>query len=252
MRGIIIEDEILAVRHLQSILNQTGTVQVIAVLDSIAETVEWFLNHQQPDIVFMDIHLADGSAFEIFNQVEIKCPIVFTTAYDEYALNAFKVNSVDYLLKPIDLKDVQKALAKIQQFFSPANLKFSIDQVVNAFKPTPVYKSNFLVSVKGDKLLPVQTSQIACFFLQTGIVNALTVDGKKYRFENTLDELTEMLDPKSFFRANRQYIISKPAVKDIDLWFNRRLSVNLKVAVPDKILISKARINDFKNWFGES
>ena len=252
MRGIIIEDELLAARNLQSVLRRIGTVQVIAVLDSIAETVEWFLKNPQPDIVFMDIHLADGSAFEIFNQVQIICPIVFTTAYDEYALKAFKVNSVDYLLKPIDKKDVEKALAKIQHISSPANLQSSIHQIVNSFTKSSAFKSHFLIPAKGDKLIPVQASDIACFYIDTGIVKAFTFEEKTYRFEHTLDELAEMLDPKTFFRANRQYIISRPAIKDIDLWFNRRLSVNLKINVPEKILISKTRIPEFKNWFGES
>ena len=252
MRGIIIEDELLAARNLQSVLRRIGTVQVIAVLDSIAETVEWFLKNPQPDIVFMDIHLADGSAFEIFNQVQIICPIVFTTAYDEYALKAFKVNSVDYLLKPIDKKDVEKALAKIQHISSTANLQSSIHQIVNSFRKSSAFKSHFLIPAKGDKLIPVQASDIACFYIDTGLVQAFTFEERTYRFEHTLDELAEMLDPKTFFRANRQYIISRPAIKDIDLWFNRRLSVNLKINVPEKILISKTRIPEFKNWFGES
>jgi DNA-binding LytR/AlgR family response regulator len=252
MRGIIVEDELLAARHLQSVLRQIGTIQVIAVLDSIAETVEWFFNNPQPEIVFMDIHLADGSAFEIFNQVEINCPIVFTTAYDEYALKAFKVNSVDYLLKPIDKKDVDKALAKIQHISSQANFQASIHQFVNSFSKPPAYKSHFLIPAKGDKLIPVQACDIAFFYIDTGIVKAFTIEEKTYRFEHSLDELAEMLDPKTFFRANRQYIISRPAIKDIDLWFNRRLSVNLKISVPEKILISKTRIPEFKNWFGES
>ena len=252
MRGIIVEDELLAARHLQSVLRQIGTIQIIAVLDSIAETVEWFLDNPQPDIVFMDIHLADGSAFEIFNQVQINCPVVFTTAFDEYALRAFKVNSVDYLLKPIDIKDVEKALAKIQHISSSANLQASIHQIINSFTKSPAYKSHFLIPAKGDKLIPVQADDIACFYIDTGIVKALTFEGKTYRFEHTLDELAEMLDPKTFFRANRQYIISRQAIKDIDLWFNRRLSVNLKITVPEKILISKTRIPAFKTWFGES
>jgi DNA-binding LytR/AlgR family response regulator len=209
-------------------------------------------DNPQPDIVFMDIHLADGSAFEIFNQVQINCPVVFTTAFDEYALRAFKVNSVDYLLKPIDIKDVEKALAKIQHISSSNNLQASIHQIINSFKKLPAYKSHFLIPAKGDKLIPVQAGDIACFYIDTGIVKALTFEGKTYKFEHTLDELAEMLDSKIFFRANRQYIISRQAIKDIDLWFNRRLSVNLKITVPEKILISKTRIPAFKNWFGES
>jgi two-component system LytT family response regulator len=249
MRAIIVEDEMLAARNLQAILNELGNVQVIAVLDSITETVEWFSCNPQPDLMFLDIHLADGSAFEIFDRTEIRCPVIFTTAYDEYALKAFKVNSIDYLLKPIDTGAVQHALKKLQGLTITDNMHNAVNKLMASFRATSTFKTHFLVPAKGDKLIPVQAIDIAFFYIDNGLVKAVTFDEKSFRFEHTLDELAEMLDPNTFFRANRQFIISRKAIKDIDLWFNNRLSVNLKIPVPEKILISKARISEFKNWF---
>ena len=249
MKAIIVEDEMLAARNLQSILSKLGTVQVVAVLDSITETVEWFSYNPQPDLMFLDIHLADGSAFEIFDRTEIRCPVIFTTAYDEYALRAFKVNSIDYLLKPIDSLAVERALKKLQGLTVTDNMQDAVNKLMASFRATSTFKTHFLVPAKGDKLIPVQAVDIAFFYIDNGLVKAVTFDEKSFRFEHTLDELAEMLDPNAFFRANRQFIISRKAIKDIDLWFNNRLSVNLKIPAPEKILISKARISEFKNWF---
>jgi two-component system LytT family response regulator len=251
MKALIIEDEILASKHLLQVLDEVGDVSVIEVLESITETIEWFRKNQQPDIVFMDIHLADGSAFEVFRHINISCPIVFTTAYDEYALKAFKVNSIDYLLKPIEAGEVQNALKKLKELSISESSKTALNNLINSYGRTSKYKKHFLIPSKGDKLIPVQTIDLACFYIDAGIVKAFSIDGKTYKFDFTLDELAEMLDPELFFRANRQYIISRTSIKDIDIWFNSRLSVNLKIGVPEKILISKARITEFKKWFGE-
>jgi len=250
MRALIIEDEILAAKHLQHVLNEVGGIDVITVLDSISETIEWFRSNQQPELLFLDIHLADGSAFEIFNNVSVTCPIIFTTAYDEYALKAFKVNSVDYLLKPIETVDVKNAIKKLNGLLSSNTGQSDIKNLIESFRKASAYKTHFLIPLKGDKLFPLQTSQIACFYIDASLVKARTFDDKTYTFEYTLDELAGKLNPSEFFRANRQFIISRSSVKDIDFWFNSRLSVNLKVLTPEKILISKARVPEFKNWFG--
>jgi two-component system LytT family response regulator len=251
MKALIIEDEILASKHLQQVLDDIGDITVIAELESIAETIEWFGKNPQPDIIFLDIHLADGSAFEIFRNINITCPIIFTTAYDEYALKAFKVNSIDYLLKPIEESDVRDALRKLRNLSASESFKAALNNLIESYGKTSKFKKHFLIPSKGDKLIPVQTSDLACFYIDEGIVKAFSTDGKIYKFDYTLDELAELLDPELFFRANRQYIISRTAIKDIDLWFNSRLSVNLKVSIPERILISKARITEFKEWFGE-
>jgi DNA-binding LytR/AlgR family response regulator len=249
MKALIIEDEILASKHLIQILNEVGDISIIAVLESIKETVKWFGKNPQPDIVFMDIHLSDGSAFEIFKDTKITCPIVFTTAYDKYALKAFKVNSIDYLLKPIEVDDVREALKKLKELSTSETMQIAINNLMTTFKKDLKYKTHFLIPIKGDKLIPVQTNDLACFYVDTGTVKTSTFEGKIYTLDFTLDELTKLLDPELFFRANRQFIISRNAIKDIDLWFNSRLSVNLDVTVPEKIVISRGRIPEFKTWF---
>jgi DNA-binding LytR/AlgR family response regulator len=251
MKALIIEDEIPASKHLLQVLDEVGDMSVIAVLESITETIDWFGANPQPDIVFMDIHLADGSAFEIFRHINITCPIIFTTAYDEYALKAFEVNSIDYLLKPIEPGDVQDALKKLRELSTPESFKTALNNLITSYGRTSKYKKHFLIPSKGDKLIPVQASDLACFFIDAGVVKAVSFACKTYKFDYTLDELADMLDPELFFRANRQFIISRSSIKDIDIWFNSRLSVNLKIAVPEKILISKARIGEFKKWIGE-
>lgn len=250
MKVLIIEDEIPAAKHLQQVLKETGGMEVLDVLESIGETIEWFAKNPQPELVFLDIHLADGLAFEIFQHLRINCPIIFTTAYDEYALKAFKVNSVDYLLKPIEKADVQEAIKKLNTLKGSGNLQVALKNLLEGLGMEPKYKSHFLIPSKGDKLIPLQTGNMACFYIDTGIVKAMTMEGTAYPIEYTLDELGTMLDPRVFFRANRQFIISRGAIKDVDIWFNSRLSINLQVSVPEKILISKARITEFKQWFG--
>ena len=252
MKALIIEDEILASKHLQQVLDEVGNISVIAILESITETIDWFEKNQQPDIVFMDIHLSDGTAFEIFKHINISCPIVFTTAYDEYTLKAFKVNSIDYLLKPIELAEVQAALRKWKELSASESMQTAINNLISYYGKAVKYKTHFLIPAKGDKLIPVQADDLACFYIDTGTVKALAYEGKTFILSYTLDELEKLLNPEDFFRANRQYIISRKAIKDIDIWFSSKLSVNLKVAVSDKILVSKARIAEFKKWFGDN
>jgi DNA-binding LytR/AlgR family response regulator len=249
MKAIIIEDEILAVNHLQRLLNEIGGVQVIAVLDSIASTVEWFQTNPQPELVFMDIHLADGSAFKIFEYLEITSPIIFTTAYDEYAIKAFKVNSIDYLLKPITIQTLEKAMDKLKRLVGVSVVPPEIHQLIASLNKEKSYKTHFLMSVKGSKLIPLLARDIAYIHIEDGMVKAKTTDGKSFVFEFTLDELAGMLNPADFFRANRQFIISRNAIKELDYYFNNRLSVNLKVPVSEKILISKVRVSEFREWF---
>ena len=249
MKALIIEDEILASRHLKKILDEVGNIEVVDTLESIAETIDWFGSFPQPDLVFMDIHLADGIAFEIFNHVTINCPVIFTTAYDEYALRAFKVNSVDYLLKPVEVSDIQTALKKIKTLSGHDAMQDTLTGLMDFFRRGQKYRTHFLIPAKGDKLMPVRVSDLACFCIETGIVNVITFDGRIFRIDNTLDEISDMLDPDNFFRANRQYIISREAVKDIDFWFSGRLSLNLKIETPEKIVLSKARVPEFKSWF---
>ena len=251
MNALIIEDEKAAVRNLKALLcDEAPDIEIIAVLDSITESVEWFRANPMPELIFLDIHLADGSSFEIFEHVDITCPIIFTTAYDEYALRAFKVNSIDYLLKPIGQSDIRKAIGKLRQLKAESPVKEpDYSSLINVLKRQESYKTHFLVPVKGDKLLPLSVDMILFFYIHEGNVKAVVTDGKEYTFTQTLDELSDCLNPNLFFRVNRQYLISRKAVLDIDLWFNGRLSVNLMVPVAEKILVSKVRVSEFKEWF---
>ena len=250
MNVLIIEDEELAVRNLENIFKEIGAVKTVGVLESIAETIEWFGLNEDPDLVFLDIHLADGSAFEIFKLIDIDCPVIFTTAYDEYALQAFKVNSIDYLLKPVDVAAVKKALGKLKNITKGNVTSDDMKRILSILKPGAEYKTHFLVSQKGDKLVPLIADDIAYIYIELNIVKAITFEEKTFVMQYTMDELSSMLNPKDFYKANRQFIIARKAIKDIDLWFNNRLSINLKPVAPEKILVSKARITDFKLWFG--
>jgi len=249
MKALIIEDESLASRHLMSVLKEISNIDVTDVLDSIKSSIAWFETNPHPDIVFMDIHIADGSAFKIFDHVNISCPIIFTTAYDEYAIKAFKVNSIDYLLKPITKEAVEKALTKLKNLSGPTSVQTDIQQLITSLNLGKSYKTHFLVSIKGNKMIPLLAADIAYIYIDSGIVTAKTLDGKSFTLDFTLDELAAKLNPAEFFRANRQFIISKNSVREIDLWFNSRLSVNLNVSVPEKILISRTRVAEFKEWF---
>ena len=208
MKAIIIEDETAALSSLKAVLQQNSVVEieVIAELESIEDSVEWFQCSLQPDLIFMDIHLADGLAFKIFEQVDIVAPVVFTTAYDEYALEAFRVSSIDYLLKPVTLSSLEHALNKFFLF------------------------------------------NIYYFYTSREKVTAYTFDGKKHPVDRTLDTLGEQLDQRFFFRANRQFIISRKSIRDVNLWLGNRLSVNLLLPVPERIIISKVKTPIFKKW----
>ncbi|MEG1648679.1 MAG: LytTR family DNA-binding domain-containing protein [Rikenellaceae bacterium] len=264
MKTVIIEDEKAAVRNLTSLLLEIRhDTQIAAVIDSIADAIEWFSTNPMPNFVFMDIHLADGSAFEIFEHVSITCPIIFTTAYDEYALRAFKVNSIDYLLKPIGKEEMQRAFDKLDHLHGIDSAEvddhkeqsntLQTSELLNIFrslKKQEKYKTHFLIPLKGDKLLPVSVEMIRLFYIKDGQVKAILNDNREYVFPQTLDELTECLNPMLFFRINRQYLISRESIKDIDLWFNSRLSINLYYPIDnEKILVSKTRVAEFKEWF---
>ena len=257
MKTVIIEDEKAAVRNLTSLLNEVKPeAEIIAILDSINSTIEWFGIHPMPELVFMDIHLADGSAFEIFDHISITCPIIFTTAYDEYALRAFKVNSIDYLLKPIGKEDIEHAFEKLDNLQDTIpengsrreNKEEELLHLIHSLKKQE--KTHFLIPIKGDKLLPVSIDMIQLFYIKDCQVKAVLTDGMEYNFSLTLDELVDCLNPSLFFRVNRQFLISREAIKDIDLWFNSRLSINLRHSrMTEKILVSKARVAEFKEWF---
>ena len=247
MKAIIIEDETAALSSLKAVLQQNSVVEieVIAELESIEDSVEWFQCSLQPDLIFMDIHLADGLAFKIFEQVDIVAPVVFTTAYDEYALEAFRVSSIDYLLKPVTLSSLEHALNKFF-LFNPAEREEHNQRTNSAIKNRCEVRK--LLIMLADKFYPLSIDDIYYFYTAREKVTAYTFDGKKHPVDRTLDTLGEQLDQRFFFRANRQFIISRKSIRDVNLWLGNRLSVNLLLPVPERIIISKVKTPIFKKW----
>ena len=250
MKAIIIEDESVAAQSLQRLIEQEDPgIEVIDILQSVEESVDWFTANPAPDLVFMDIHLADGSSFAIFDKVNIECPIIFTTAYDEYSLKAFEVNSIDYLLKPISKKNLSRALSKLKNFSAKQDNTRIIASLLDSLKQTkPAYKSHFLIPYK-DKLLPLAIEKIAYIYSDQKMAKLVTFTGQSFVIDTSLDELSKQLDPALFFRANRQFIIPHKAIKDLSTWFNGKLSVNLSIDTPERIIVSRARVSEFKSWF---
>lgn len=250
MKTLIIEDEKAALRNLKAAMKEVDAeFEIVGETDSVTGTLEWFAFHPMPDLVFMDIHLADGSAFGIFEQTDITCPIIFTTAYDEYALQAFKVNSIAYLLKPISSSDLQKAIDKLKMLEGAVQPTIDFQAVMHALKREESYKTHFLVPVKGDRFVPVSVEQISYFYIDGGAVKAVTQSAEMFDFQQTLDELAEQLNPRQFFRANRQYIIAHKAIMGVSLWFGGRMVLQLTPPTEEKVIISKARVSAFKDWF---
>lgn len=252
MRTLIIEDEKAALRNLKAAMQEVDTdFDIVGETDSVTDTLEWFACHSMPELVFMDIHLADGSAFGIFEQVDITCPIIFTTAYDEYALQAFRVNSIAYLLKPISSADLQMAIDKLKLLggAKAEGTKTDFQAVMHALKREEGCKTHFLVPVKGDRFVPVSVDQISYFYISDGVVKAVLQSSETFIFQQTLDELAELLNPRQFFRANRQYIIAHKAVVGVSLWFGGRMVLQLTPPTDEKVIISKARVPAFREWF---
>lgn len=253
MKALIIEDETVAAQALENLITEADPdIRIAAVLQSVSESVEWLSEHGMPELIFMDIHLADGSSFAIFDRIEITCPVIFTTAYDEYAIKAFKVNSVDYLLKPIDKNDLKRALDKLKLLRGPVTSPEIINSLIENLRSKPaVYRSSLLVSLR-DKLIPVPVKEIAYFYIDNKTVRAYTFDKQSYALGDTMEELAKQLDPRNFFRANRQFIIKRSAVKDISAWFGSKLAVNMTVPVPEKIIVSRSNSRAFKEWITET
>ncbi|MCG8385860.1 MAG: LytTR family DNA-binding domain-containing protein [Cytophagales bacterium] len=255
MKVLIIEDEKPAAKRLEQLISKyDASIEVAGKADSVKQTLQWFESHAQPDLVFMDIQLADGLSFEIFEHVKITAPIIFTTAYDEYALKAFKVNSIDYLLKPIDDEDLAGAFDKLNgltRSSSPALPFNSIEQVMNAMQMlTKEYKNRFIVKI-GEHIKSIGVEEIYYFFSREKASFCTTKEGKNYLLDYPMQQLKTMLDPRLFFQVNRQYIISLAAVKDIISYSNSRLKIVLEYALDQEVIVSRERVQEFKQWLDQ-
>jgi DNA-binding LytR/AlgR family response regulator len=252
MRVVIIEDEALAAERLSRLIHEHDPgIEIAACLDSVQEAVAWFRGAPPPELAFFDIQLADGRSFEIFEQCEVPCPVIFTTAYDEYALRAFQVNSVDYLLKPIAAERLRQAFAKYRQLraaFAPestANLQAAMRQVAQALQQ-PAWKNRFAVK-SGAHLHSIPAEDIFVFFYAEKIVWLRRRDGKKFAVDYTLEQLETLLDPARFFRINRQFIVSFAAIKAVTAYSNSRLAVRL-AGEEELAIVSRERVPGFRAW----
>ena len=246
MKVLIVEDEVAARENLIAILDKIDpAITIVGQTESVTQTVRWLSSNDSPDLIFMDIQLSDGSSFNIFSSITVNAPIIFTTAFDQYAIDAFRVNRIDYLLKPIDEKMVERALIKYNSF-RPADNDPELSRLSNAMRGGK-YPSKILVPFK-DRLIPVKVNDIVCFYSTGGKTFVYLENSKYYLIPKSLDSMMSFLNPEIFVRANRQFIISKEGIKDITVWFDNRLLINLRTDVPEQVFISKNRVSAFKNW----
>ena len=248
MRVLIVEDETAAVDNLKYLLYKVDrTIEIAAVTESVEQTQQWLMQNHA-DLIFMDIHLSDGSAFSLFDHIKVSTPIIFTTAYDQYALDAFKVNSIDYLLKPIKQTDLERAFEKFKRF-TASDLNSYISRI-NQLIEKPKYQSRILVAVK-DKIIPLAVEDIACIYSTDRKTEIITTSGQTYTYNKPLDTMIKNLDPTVFFRANKQFIINRNQITDITVWFDSRLRLRLTAETPEDIYIAKNRVSEFKSWLTE-
>lgn len=246
MKVLIIEDELPAFNRLSKLIQElVPLADILVQLDSIQAATEWFAANALPDVVFMDIHLADGSAFDLLETVTINCPIVFTTAYDQYAVDAFKVASIDYLLKPVKREDLQHAFTKLRQLRTIFRNEPETPKSVP--EPRKEFRKRFVIRF-GEHIKTLNVEEIAYFYSENRVTFARNHDGRMLPVDYNLDALEDMLDPSSFFRINRQYLISLNAISEMKTYSKARVIVTLKPATPEQPVVSSERSAYFKQW----
>ncbi|UZR97784.1 LytR/AlgR family response regulator transcription factor [Chondrinema litorale] len=253
----IVEDEPATARNLEFILQSIDSeIEVMTILPSVAASVKWLKEHQDScELLFMDIRLSDGLSFEIFEKVKVTLPVIFLTAYNDFALKAFKANGIDYILKPYDEEEVEQALDK---YYSLSKGKSSeaeandnqqklVELMASIKEATTSYRKSFLVQHR-DKLVPLDVAKIGWFYTENELVYAHTFENQKFIVDFTLEQLQQQLDPKQFYRANRQFVINRMSIQDIEFYFNGRLALNVKPKGKEPVIISKAKASEFKSW----
>ncbi|MCF0060467.1 LytTR family DNA-binding domain-containing protein [Dyadobacter chenwenxiniae] len=249
MNVVIIEDEARTARQLERMLRKYDpNIKLSATLPSVKEAVSWFNESPLPDLVFMDIHLEDGLAFRIFEQISLTVPIVFTTAYDEYMLKAFKVNSIDYLLKPVDYDELAASIEKFRNLRPEQPNMNSLFRLIEA-RQSASYRERFMITI-GHKIWSIDVSNVAYFFSEEKATTLVTIDDKHYPVEYSLDQLLTMVDPNHFFRINRQFLVSRRAIQHIHVYSVGRLKVDLIQSPKQDVFVSMSRLSEFKDWLG--
>lgn len=253
MKALIIEDESIIAEELKSKINAIAPdIEVLGIMSSLRRAREWFATNAEPDLLFMDIQLSDGVSFELFETNQLKCPIIFTTAYDDYAIRAFKVNGVDYLLKPIDDDELAKAINKCRNIIEsnahfPSDINLLIQKLSQPQPAMPAYKQKFIVSYR-RQWMPINTKDIACF-LKENIHYIFTFSGEKHILDfTTLEEIEDLLDPNIFYRANRQCIVHADAIQAVTPHENQKLTLTLKTPLKMQVDISREKAPAFKKW----
>ncbi len=255
MNILIVEDEPRAARNLQGMLQQIdASIDVPARLESIAATVRWLQQHPPPDLILMDIQLADGLSFEIFNQTEVNAPVIFTTAYDEYAIRAFKVNSIDYLLKPVRREDLARALQKWEklkhQYAMGGGMHAVESMLADLLQNQHRYRSRFLVK-SGQTFVSVPVKEVAYFFTDRKLTFLMTQQGKKHIVADPLDRLGEQLDPRRFYRLNRGFLASLDSIGSVSTYYTGKLKLRLKPPVEGDVVVSREKATAFKQWLDQ-
>lgn len=258
MNILIVEDEELTARKLQRLVQEVQpTAVVVGFTATIEDSVRWLRQNPSPDLILLDIELADGQSFEIFNQVSITSPVIFTTAYDEFAIKAFKLNSIDYLLKPIKAEELRVAFAKLSQLReifgkSSIDIQDSIKNLLAHLAPPaePTYRERFLIR-QGQKMFSLEISQIAYFYTRNKLTFAKTYDQKDYLLDYTLDEILHAIDARQYYRLNRQIIASIRAIDKVQMYFNSKLKLQLSPMFDDEVIVGREKVKDFKEWLGE-
>ncbi|NJW52482.1 LytR/AlgR family response regulator transcription factor [Salinimicrobium oceani] len=246
MNSVVIEDEKPAARRLQRMLEKID-VQVQVVLHTVEEAIAWFSTHPSPELIFLDIQLSDGLSFGIFEEVKVSSPVIFTTAYDEYALQAFKLNSVDYLLKPIDDEELEAAVSKFRSRRAAENEMPDLHLLKSLLNLPKEYRKRFTIPV-GQHLKLLSIDEVCCFYSENKGTYLYTLDGRSYLLDGSLDKLEPELDPASFFRVNRKFIVHLKCLQDIITYSNQRLEIKLEAFKGEQIIVSRERVKEFKEW----
>ncbi len=252
MQILILEDEEQALIRLQKLVTEVVTeANIIGTVSSVEAATEWFGSHAMPDLVFMDIQLADGISFQLFNRVKITCPVIFTTAYESYALQAFKVNSVDYLLKPIDKTEVKRAIDKLKMLQGSRSFVADYNEILRSIQqPEKKYKDRFIIRI-GDTIKSINTAEIAYFYTENKTNFVMTNEGKRFPVDFNLDQIEEMVQPKNFFRINRQFIIGHHAIEEMRAHTRSRIIVRLNPPTKLDTVVALDRAHDFRRWLSE-
>jgi len=252
MKVLIVEDEAPAFRRLQNILSDIDpAIEIVEVMDSVEDSVKWMNNHEWPDLILMDIQISDGLSFQIFDAIKVESPVIFVTAFDEYLLRAFKVNSIDYILKPIKKEELEHALEKYKNLTQRSSNQIDFSKLLKEISlAETTYKSRFLVK-QGEKMLAIRTEDIVCFQSRHGVVHIMTKLGKTYLSDFSLEDLTNQLDPKKFYRANRQFLVNADFISTVHKHFKGKLLVEMNHFSADQILVSSEKATAFKNWLDQ-